>query len=48
MEKCFTMNGYTAVDYGDGGEQSELCLVGWWNSGQAMLSRSITEVGLEI
>lgn len=27
--KHFTLNGYAVVDYGDGGEQSEICLVGW-------------------
>lgn len=48
MVKSFTLNGHTAVDYGGGGEQSELCLVGWGNSGQAVLSRDVVEVGLEI
>lgn len=44
----YSLIGYTAVDYGDRGEQPELCLVGWGNTGQAVLFRDGIELGPEI
>lgn len=44
----YSLNGYTAVDYEDGGEQSAFCLIRRGSPGQAMLLRDVIELGLEI